>query len=96
VEPAQCIVAISCFVVRPSPIATMMVVPVIVMGVMVAVVVPVAVVPMMMVPIIRVVRLLYEAVINAGVAYRHCGSLCGEGADAERYRARQACDQCVA
>jgi len=47
----------------------MMMVPVIVRVVMVAVVV--AVVPMMMVPVITVVRLLYEAAIDAGVAHRH-------------------------
>jgi hypothetical protein len=62
----QCV----CLFVGPSPMAMMMV-PVIVRVVMVAVVVAVAVVPMMMVPVITVVRLLYEAAIDAGVAHRH-------------------------
>ena len=58
------------FVVGPSPIAAMMV-RVIVGVVMVAVGVAVAVIPMMMVPVIAVVRLLYEAANDAGVAHRH-------------------------
>ena len=68
-KPAQYTVATVWLFDGHSPIV--MTVPVVVMVVVVMVAEVVAVVPMMMVPVIAVMRFLYEAAIDAGVAHRH-------------------------